>query len=102
MRLRSFIPNFDDLRRTIRLAAPVAFVQIGMATMGVVDVIIVGHVSGTALAAVALGNLYFFGSVIFGMGALMALDPVIAQAVGAKDDLAISRGLQRGLFFRLP
>jgi multidrug resistance protein, MATE family len=97
MRLRSFIPNIDDLRRTIRLAAPVAFVQTGMATMGVVDVIIVGHVSGTALAAVALGNLYFFGAVIFGMGALMALDPVIAQAVGAKDDLAVSRGLQRGL-----
>lgn len=95
--MRSFIPSLDDLRRTIRLAAPVAFVQIGMATMGVVDVIIVGHVSGTALAAVALGNLYFFGAVIFGMGALMALDPVIAQAVGANDDPGISRGLQRGL-----
>ncbi len=95
--MRAFIPTLDDMRRTIRLAAPVAFVQVGMTTMGVVDVIIVGHVSGMALAAVALGNIYFFGTVIFGMGALMALDPIIAQAVGAEDDLAVSRGLQRGL-----
>jgi MATE family multidrug resistance protein len=27
----------------------------------------------------------------------MALDPVVAQAVGAKDDLGITRGLQRGI-----
>ncbi len=95
--MRSFIPNRDDLRRTVRLAAPVAFVQVGLMAMGMVDIIMVGHVSGAALAAVALGNLYFFGTVIFGMGVLMALDPVIAQAVGAGDDLSISRGLYRGL-----
>lgn len=65
--------------------------------MGVVDIMMVGHYPGMALAAVALGNLYFFGSVIFGWGALMALDPIIAQAVGAGDDLGVSRGLQRGL-----
>lgn len=95
--MRSFIPSIDDLRRTLRLAAPVAFVQVGMMAMGMVDIIMVGHVSGVALAAVALGNLYFFSTVIFGMGVVMALDPIIAQAVGAGDHLGVSRGLQRGL-----
>jgi MATE family, multidrug efflux pump len=95
--MRSFIPNRDDLRRTIRLAAPVAFVQVGMTAMGMVDIIMVGHVSGTALAGVALGNLYFFSTVVFGYGVLMALDPIIAQAVGAGDEPGVSRGLQRGL-----
>ena len=65
--------------------------------MGVVDIIMVGHFPGVALAAVALGNLYFFGAIIFGWGVVMALDPIIAQAVGAGDDLGVSRGLQRGL-----
>ncbi len=65
--------------------------------MGVVDTIIVGHFSGLALAATALGNLYFFGAIIFGMGVVMALDPIIAQAVGAGDEIGVSRGLQRGL-----
>jgi len=63
-------------------------------TMGVVDIMMVGHYSGVALAAVALGNLYFFGAIIFGWGVVMALDPVIAQAVGAGDDLGVSRGLR--------
>jgi MATE family multidrug resistance protein len=30
------------------------------------------------------------------MGTLMALDPIVSQAVGAKDDIAITRGVQRG------
>ncbi len=95
--MRSFIPTADDLRQTVRLAAPVAFVQVGMVSMGMVDIIMVGHVSAVALAAVALGNLYFFGSSIFGMGVLMALDPIIAQSVGAQDEPGVTRGLQRGL-----
>ncbi len=95
--MRSFIPTFTDLRLTFRLAAPVAFVQVGMVAMGMVDVIMVGHLSAVALAAVALGNLYFFGATIFGMGVLMALDPIIAQAVGANDEPGVTRGLQRGL-----
>ena len=65
--------------------------------MGVVDTVMVGHLSATALAAVALGNLYFFGCAILGMGALMGLDPVVAQAVGAGDHPAVARGVQRGL-----
>ena len=38
-----------------------------------------------ALASVALGNLYFFIVATFGMGVLMVLDPIVAQAIGAKD-----------------
>jgi MATE family multidrug resistance protein len=49
------------------------------------------------LAAVALGNLYFFNAIILGNGTLMALDPIIAQAVGADDMESASRTMQRGL-----
>jgi MATE family multidrug resistance protein len=65
--------------------------------MGTVDSIMAGHLSATALAAVALGNIYFFAVAIFGQGVLMALDPLVAQAVGAGDEPAIARALQRGL-----
>ncbi len=92
------LPTRDELRALLTLAVPVVTVQVGMMLMGVVDTLMVGHVSPAALAAVALGNLYFFAVAIFGMGVLMALDPVIAQAVGARDDLAIARGVQRGMF----
>jgi MATE family multidrug resistance protein len=69
--------------------------------MGVVDTIMVGNVSASALAAVALGHFFFFVVTIFGMGVLFALDPIIAQALGAKDPLAVTRGLQRGLVLSL-
>ncbi len=92
-----FLPRRDELRATVRLALPVVTVQVGMMAMGVVDTIMVGHLSTHALAAVALGNLYFFGLAIFVMGTLMVLDPVVAQAVGAGDEPAIARGIQRGV-----
>ncbi|MGH7527423.1 MAG: MATE family efflux transporter [Gemmatimonadales bacterium] len=92
-----FLPRRDHLSAMLRLALPVALIQVGMMAMGVVDTIMVGHVSAQALAAVALGNLYFFGLAVFGMGTLMVLDPVVAQAVGARDELAIARGIQRGV-----
>lgn len=85
----------------LRLALPVAAVQLGVMAMGVVDTIMVGHVSPVALAAAALGNLYFFVAGIFGQGTLMALDPIISQAVGAGDDAAVARAVQRGLVLSL-
>jgi MATE family multidrug resistance protein len=49
----------------VRLALPIVVVQLGQMLMGVVDTVMVGHVSAEAIAAVALGNLYFFGAAIF-------------------------------------
>src|SRR5262245_15442965 len=95
------LPRREDLRAMLRLAGPVVAIQVGMMLMGVVDTIMVGHLSAVALAAVALGNLYFFGLGVFGMGTLMVLDPVGAQAVGARDDPAVARGIQRGFLIAL-
>ena len=96
-----YIPTRDDFRELLKLASPIVFIQVGLIAMGVVDTIMVGHVSAVALAAVALGNLYSFGLTIFGLGVLLALDPIIAQALGAEDDLAVQRGVQRGLVLSL-
>jgi MATE family multidrug resistance protein len=90
-----------DLRATLRLAVPIALVQVGLMAMGVVDTIMVGHVSPAALAAVALGNVYFTGPTLFGQGVLMALDPIVSQAAGARDHDAIARALQRGVLAAL-
>jgi MATE family multidrug resistance protein len=80
-----------------RLAAPIVVVQVGLMLMGVVDAAVVGRHSAEGLAAVALGNMYFNSVVTLGHGTLMALDPLVAQAVGARDHEAIERAFQRGL-----
>src|ERR1051325_10155458 len=75
----------SELRATVALAIPVVFVQLGFMTMGVVDTLMVGRLSPRALAAVAIGNLYYFNVTIFGTGTLMSLDPIVSQALGAGD-----------------
>jgi MATE family, multidrug efflux pump len=95
------IPTRGEVRDVARLALPIVVVQVGLMLMGVVDAAMVGRVSAESLAAVALGNLYWICVVIIGQGTIMALDPVVAQAVGAGDEAAISRGLQRGVVLAL-
>jgi MATE family, multidrug efflux pump len=93
----AFLPGRADLESLLSLALPVVVVQVGLMAMGVVDTLMVGHVSAADLAATALGNLYVFGLLAFGMGSLMALDPIVSQAVGAGDGPAVARAIQRGL-----
>jgi MATE family multidrug resistance protein len=85
----------------IALALPVVLVQVGMMLMGAVDTLMVGHVDARVLASVALGNLYWFNAAVLAQGTLMALDPLVSQAVGANDAPAVRRAFQRGLVLAL-
>ena len=96
VRRASFRPTRARPARAGPPRVPVAVVQVTMMLMGTVDTVMVGRVSATDLAAVALGNLYFFGAAVFGMGVLFALDPVVSQAVGAGDPVGVARAVQRG------
>lgn len=99
--LSAYRPTRAELDELVRLAVPVAVAQVGVMLTGVVDTLMVGRVSPTDLAGVALGNVYFFAAVVFGMGTLFSLDPVISQAVGADDGEGIARGVQRGVIMAL-
>src|SRR5215213_11715345 len=91
----------SDLRAMVTLALPVVVAQVGLMAMGAVDTVMVGHISAHVLAAVALGNLYFFNAIVLSQGTLLALDPIVAQAIGARDDAAISRAVQRGIIIAM-
>lgn len=86
-----------DIRDMVRLALPIVLINVGVQLMGVTDALMVGRLGGAAIAAVALGNFYFWNASVFGIGLLFALDPVIAQNVGAKDNEGVAYGVQRGL-----
>ena len=47
-----------------------------------------------------MGNFYFFNASVFGLGMLCAIDPVVAQAVGAGDHEGVARGVQRAAHTR--
>lgn len=85
----------------LRLAWPVVLAQVGIMLMGVVDTAMVGRVGTSAVAAVALGHIYWVNVTIFGMGILLVLDPVVSQATGAQDREGVARGVQRGILMAI-
>lgn len=90
-------PKHSEFRALLTIAVPVVTVQVGLMLMGVVDTLMVGRVSAAALAAVSLGNLYFYNAMCIAMGTIMALDPLVSQALGAGDEAGVTRAVQRGL-----
>ncbi|HSN53570.1 MAG TPA: MATE family efflux transporter [Candidatus Sulfomarinibacteraceae bacterium] len=89
-------PQRADLEAMIRLAVPVVIVQVGMMLFGVVDTMVVGRLSSQALAAVALGHIAVITVSSFGVGVLLGLDPLLNQALGARDQASFRRSVQRG------
>lgn len=67
----------------LRLAAPVVVAELGWIAMGIVDIAMVGRLGPEAIGAVGVGSVLFFAVVVFGIGMLLGLDPLVAQAYGA-------------------
>lgn len=67
----------------ITLAVPVILAEVGWTTMGLVDTLLVGPIGPSAIGAVGFGSIVFLAVGIFGMGLLLGLDTLIAQAYGA-------------------
>jgi len=95
--LHAFVPSPHDVRALVRLAVPIAAMQVGLMLMNVVDTVFVGHVSARELAAAALGGLYTIGLFNFCLGVVWAVDPLVSQALGARDAAGAALGVQRGL-----
>ncbi|MES1939952.1 multidrug resistance protein, MATE family [Salinisphaera sp. T5B8] len=70
--------------RLIRLALPIVGAQLAQVGMGAVDVAMTGHASATDLAAASLGSSVWLPLVLFMIGTLMGLTPIVAQHVGAR------------------
>lgn len=85
-----------ELKGLWRLALPLALAQMGQALMGLVDTAVLGRLSAEAQAAAGLGNSLTFTLSYFGMGVMLALDPLVAQAVGAKDPARARTWLWQG------
>jgi len=72
----------DEAWETLKLAFPLALTQLAQMAIMTTDVIMLGHLSTTALAAAALGNTAFFFCWILGCGPVAAVAPMIAHTLG--------------------
>ena len=91
-------PYRIEAQETMILALPIVVTQLAHISLGFVDTVMVGRLGPVALAGVALGNTVFFNTLIFCMGILMAVGPMVSQAFGAGDDESIGRSVRQGLW----
>jgi MATE family multidrug resistance protein len=73
----------DELRALLVLSWPITAAQLLTMTLGLVETAIVGRVSTTELAGVAVGRAVAFAASMVAVGVAMALEPLASQAVGA-------------------
>jgi MATE family multidrug resistance protein len=77
-------PWRDELRATLTLAWPLMLANLTMQLIQATDVILLGWLGPTELAAAALGLSLSFGMVLFALGVLTASSPMMASALGAR------------------
>jgi MATE family multidrug resistance protein len=72
--------------------------QLGASLVGFFDSIMVGHYATVDLAAVSFSNALFFTVMVFAMGALMGLTPLVGIQVG---EMAQSSGNKNEIYKRI-
>jgi len=87
----------------LRLALPLVLAEIGWMTMGIVDTIMVGHLSdsASAIGAVSISTGIFNVVAFFGGGLLIGLDTLVAQAFGAGQREDCHRSLVNGTYLAI-
>lgn len=89
------------LSQLTRLAIPLALIQLGQVTMGLVDTAMLGRVDAAQLAAAGIGNAIFFGVVVLGMGTVLGSETLASQAVGAGAHRAAAKAYRQGVWVAL-
>jgi MATE family multidrug resistance protein len=91
----------DEVRHVAQLAGPLVLAELGWMAMGVVDTVMLGHVSPEALGASSLAGVLFYTLAVFGTGLLLGMDTVVSQAFGAGDHDDCHSSLSDGYWFSL-
>ena len=87
-----------EFRYNWKLAAPVILGMLGHTFVGFVDNVMVGQLGAAELAAVSLGNSFFFVAMAFGIGFSTAITPMVAEADSENDFQKGKSSFKNGLF----
>jgi MATE family multidrug resistance protein len=93
--LKQLLP---EAKAVSKLGAPIITGQLAQMSMGFVDTIMAGNLSPNDLAAVAIGSSFVNPIFVFSIGLLMALNPIIAQHMGARRIDEIGRTVRHALY----
>lgn len=75
-----------ELRTLIKLALPISLAEVGITTLGLVEVAMLGRTTASALGGASIGRSLAFVAAAIGWGIAAAVEPLASQAVGARDE----------------
>ncbi|WP_428773533.1 MATE family efflux transporter [Vibrio sp.] len=90
-----------ESKNLVSLATPVLIASVAQTGMGFVDTVMAGGVSPIDMAAVSVAASIWLPSILFGMGLLMALVPIVAQLNGSLRTSKIPYEIQQGIYLAL-
>lgn len=76
----------DEARSLLSLGVPMALTQLAAFAVYTVDVLMIGRISPEDLAAASLGTVIYFALWMVGAGPVMAVSPLVSQALGANQN----------------
>jgi len=88
----------QELRATFALAWPLVIAQLAQNALHTTDVILLGWLGPAHLAAGTLGTTFFMPFLLFGVGVVGAVAPLVAQARGERNIKAIRRIVRQGFW----
>ncbi len=98
MNLAQYIPYY---KRNLRLAFPVVLSQVGQVSVQLVDIMMIGHVGTTELAAASFTNSVFMIGMYFGMGITYGITPLVGKAFGKNRLNEVVAWLKNGFYIHL-
>src|SRR4051794_28328111 len=73
-----------ELRAMLTLGGPLVLINLAQIALTTTDVIVLGRLGASALAAGTLGVNLYFGLLLFAIGLVSATSPMMAAAIGRK------------------
>ncbi len=89
-----------EIRATLALSWPIILTNLAQMALNTTDVVMMGRLGPQALAGGALGFNLYFPFVMFGIGVITAVSPMVAREIGARRSSVrdVRRTVRQGLW----
>lgn len=95
---RPQLPSSREFVQLLQVAWPLILAQLAQNSLSFIDTMMVGRLGEQSLAGIAIGGTVFFFVVFILSGMILAVSPMVSQAVGAGKPDEASRAAQQGLW----
>jgi MATE family multidrug resistance protein len=85
------------LKNLLKLSFPIVLGQIGSVLMGITDMIMLGHIGKSEVAAAGVANQVYFLFMVFGLGTMAVVTPLVASSKSAGKERDCGEILRTGI-----